>query len=169
MSKAMAIDVPRKPGLIISLEEGKLELNHTMMEEAFGSKDQGFVDGLISQVIQMSLVAGKVDPIRLDFIGGALMELRPRNGMEAILAAQIISNHLLAMSFSRLTMAETTMERAEKLEVMTTKFFRTTTTQMEALHKLRNGGKQEVKVEHVHVYEGGQAIVGNVEKGGGGA
>jgi hypothetical protein len=160
--------VAKKPGLILSCQDGHLSLNHSLMEEAFGSKDHGFVNGLMGQIVQMSNVEGKMDPIVLDFIGGALLELKPRNGMEGILVAQIISNHLLAMKFSRLTMVEKAMERAEKLEVMTTKFMRTTTTQMEALHKLRNGGKQKVKVEHVHVYEGGQAIVGNVGKGGGG-
>jgi hypothetical protein len=37
---------------------------------------------------------------------------------------------------------------------------------MEALRKHRNGGNQKVVVEHVHVHNGGQAIVGNVSHGG---
>ena len=37
-------------------------------------------------------------------------------------------------------------------------------TQVEALAKLRRGGTQKVRVEHVHVYPGGQAIVGNVNQ-----
>jgi hypothetical protein len=41
--------------------------------------------------------------------------------------------------------------------------------QMEALTKLRRGGEQTVRVEHVHVHNGGQAIVGNVNHPGGGA
>ena len=35
-------------------------------------------------------------------------------------------------------------------------------TQVEAL-RLRNGGSQTVRVEHVHVNEGGQAVIGNVK------
>jgi hypothetical protein len=35
-------------------------------------------------------------------------------------------------------------------------------TQVEALRRLRNGGSQVVRVEHVHVNEGGQAVIGNV-------
>jgi hypothetical protein len=35
-------------------------------------------------------------------------------------------------------------------------------TQVEALRRLRNGGSQIVRVEHVHVNEGGQAVIGNV-------
>ena len=34
--------------------------------------------------------------------------------------------------------------------------------QIEALAKLKRGGEQTVRVEHVHVYPGGQAIVGAV-------
>ena len=37
------------------------------------------------------------------------------------------------------------------------------TAQTEALAKLRRGGEQVVRVEHVHVHPGGQAIVGNVK------
>ena len=35
-------------------------------------------------------------------------------------------------------------------------------TQVEALRRLRNGGSQTLRVEHVHVNEGGQALIGNV-------
>ena len=35
-------------------------------------------------------------------------------------------------------------------------------TQVEALRRLKNGGSQFVRVEHVHVNDGGQAIIGNV-------
>ena len=35
-------------------------------------------------------------------------------------------------------------------------------TQVEALRRLRHGGSQTLRVEHVHVNEGGQALIGNV-------
>jgi hypothetical protein len=41
-------------------------------------------------------------------------------------------------------------------------------TQVEALRRLRNGGSQTVRVEHVYVNEGGQAIIGNVQRDVGG-
>ena len=46
------------------------------------------------------------------------------------------------------------------------RLLRATTAQMEALAKLKRGGEQTVRVEHVHVHAGGQAIVGNVNGGG---
>ena len=43
------------------------------------------------------------------------------------------------------------------------KLLRAYATQVEALRRLRNGGSQFVRVEHVHVNEGGQAVIGNVK------
>jgi hypothetical protein len=43
------------------------------------------------------------------------------------------------------------------------KLLRTYTAQLEALQRYRGKGQQKVMVEHVHVHQGGQAIVGNVE------
>ena len=37
-------------------------------------------------------------------------------------------------------------------------------TQVEVLRRLRHGGHQVVRVEHVHVNDGGQAVIGNVKK-----
>ena len=44
------------------------------------------------------------------------------------------------------------------------KLLRAYALQVEALRRLRNGGSQFVRVEHVHVHEGGQAIVGNIRQ-----
>jgi hypothetical protein len=42
------------------------------------------------------------------------------------------------------------------------KLTRTFASQVEALKRYRSGGEQKMTVQHVHVAEGGQAIVGNV-------
>jgi hypothetical protein len=36
------------------------------------------------------------------------------------------------------------------------------TMQLEAYRRLRHGGDQYVRVEHVHINEGAQAVIGNV-------
>ena len=35
--------------------------------------------------------------------------------------------------------------------------------QMEVLQRLRHGGQQHVRIEHVHANDGGQALIGNVK------
>jgi hypothetical protein len=60
-------------------------------------------------------------------------------------------------------------ERSEQLEASSNfavKLLRTYTAQVDSLVKLRRGGEQTVRVEHVHVYPGGQAIVGSVTPAG---
>jgi hypothetical protein len=37
-------------------------------------------------------------------------------------------------------------------------------TQVEALRRLRNGGSQFVRVEHVHLNDSAQAIIGNLKR-----
>ena len=37
-------------------------------------------------------------------------------------------------------------------------------TQVEVLRRLRSGGQQFMRIEHVHVNDGGQAVIGNVKK-----
>jgi hypothetical protein len=37
-------------------------------------------------------------------------------------------------------------------------------TQVEVLRRLRSSGQQFMRVEHVHVNDGGQAVIGNVKK-----
>ena len=49
------------------------------------------------------------------------------------------------------------------------KLSRTYATLLETLNRHRGKGQQKVTVEHVHVHEGGQAIVGNVESRGEGS
>jgi hypothetical protein len=48
------------------------------------------------------------------------------------------------------------------------KLSRTYVALLDALNRHRGKGQQKVTVEHVHVHQGGQAIVGNVEATGGG-
>jgi hypothetical protein len=44
------------------------------------------------------------------------------------------------------------------------KLLRAYCTQIETLRRLRGSGNQSIRVEHVHVHEGGQAIVGAVNQ-----
>ena len=70
--------------------------------------------------------------------------------------------------YRRAMIGEQTFEgRRENLN-QANKLSRTYATLLEALNRHRGKGQQKVTVEHVHVHEGGQAIVGNVESPGGG-
>jgi hypothetical protein len=55
-----------------------------------------------------------------------------------------------------------TLAQQDSAALTLSRLQRAFTTQMDALSNIRRGGRQKVVVEHVHVYPGGQAIVGNV-------
>jgi hypothetical protein len=98
-----------------------------------------------------------------------LSGIQPKDEIEGMLAVQMIGVHNVAMAtLARFMISEQTFEGKQANVNQATKMLRTFTTQMEALKKYRTGGQQKVTVEHVHVNEGGQAIVGNVNQGGGG-
>ena len=63
---------------------------------------------------------------------------------------------------------EQTFEGCQENLNQANKLSRTYAALVESLNRHRGKGQQKVTVEHVHVHEGGQAIVGNVEGQGGG-
>jgi len=72
------------------------------------------------------------------------------------------ATHSLAMDMLGRTRRAGTPEQMQAHGALATKLLRTFTAQTEALAKVKRGGEQTVRVEHVHVYPGGQAIVGAV-------
>jgi hypothetical protein len=73
----------------------------------------------------------------------------------------------MTASGSRPIENQTLQGRQENLN-QANKLSRTHAMLLETLNRHRGKGQQKVTVEHVHVHEGGQAIVGNVETQGGG-
>jgi hypothetical protein len=97
-----------------------------------------------------------------------LAEIEPRTGLEGMLAIQMVAVHHLAIEMlGRAARQNATVEAVNSAINRATKLSRTFVAQMEALDKHRNKGKQKMTVEHIHVNQGGQAIIGSVGEGGG--
>ncbi|MDD3493136.1 MAG: hypothetical protein PHZ19_06555 [Candidatus Thermoplasmatota archaeon] len=99
---------------------------------------------------------------------GALAEIAPQDGLEGLLASQMVACHNLSLYLLRKAVKTQYREQLEAYLNQANKLMRTFTAQVEALKKYRSKGEQKVTVEHVHVNEGGQAIVGTVNQGRGG-
>ena len=77
--------------------------------------------------------------------------------------------HNATMTAARRLAHVDTLAQQDGASNMLNKLARTFTAQVEALKKYRSTGEQSIRVQHVTVNDGGQAIVaGNVEAGGGG-
>ena len=100
----------------------------------------------------------------------AMIGIEPRDELEGMLAGQLLACHNASMEcYRRGMIGEQSFEgRRENLN-QAGKLSRTYATLLEALNRHRGKGQQKVTVEHVHVHSGGQAIVGNVERTGGGS
>jgi hypothetical protein len=99
----------------------------------------------------------------------ALIGINPRDELEGMIAAQLVACHNASMECYRRAMhREQTFEGRKEELSQANRLSRTYSTLVESLNRHRGKGSQKVTVEHVHVHEGGQAIVGNVESRGGG-
>jgi hypothetical protein len=88
----------------------------------------------------------------------------PRDELEGALAVQMACTHAAAMSvLARLGGGHGTERRVIALGSAAARLLRAYSGQVEIFRRLRHGGQQLVRVEHVHVHDGGQAIIGNVK------
>ena len=98
-----------------------------------------------------------------------LVELRPQNSLERLLLAQLISCDKAASQCLSIGFNETNNPEAKRKYLgLGVQFQNVLIRQVEAISKLRSGGNQVVRVEHVHVEAGAQALIGNLTRGGGG-
>ena len=102
-----------------------------------------------------------------DMAAAMLVEVQPRDAIEAMLISQMTATHVAMTSISQ-KMADTSggHQVREALERSVTRLSRTYIAQMDALKKHRAKAQQTVRVERVNVESGGKAIVGDVSHGG---
>jgi len=145
-----------------------------LMKRAFGTEDHALQERLFEQVGSSVPDFAGHDKKWLDQVVAALQGIHPQDTLEGMLAVQMVSIHNLAMeSMRRAAIPEQSDVALEAYINRATKLMRTFAAQTEALGRHRGKGEQKMTVEHVHVYKGGQAIVGqvgpqkNVRKAGG--
>ena len=132
--------------------------------DAFGTSSRAFANREISRLLESLRATGQRHAPQ-DDVNAALAAVdgtRPENEMAAMLAGQMAVTHALAMDMLSRTKRAEFIDEMHAYGALATKLLRTYTMQTEALAKLKRGGEQTVRVEHVHVYPGGQAIVGAV-------
>lgn len=163
--KLKAEDIPR----FEHQEDGTVSVaikDESTLSGVFGSSSLGFADALLSHCGNVS--GGKLTMADDKNHAVAIVaEIAPQDGIEAMLATQMAAVHIATMRHSRLMAGTETIAQLDVHEKVFNKLNRTFVAQMEALRKHRHGGEQKMTVEHVTVQDGGQAIVGNVAKGGG--
>jgi len=139
---------------------------------ASGTPDPLLQNLLLGQAGNSAGSVGKPDKTQVELWndGAAMMNaIAPKTPLEGMLATQMVATHSLALQLVGRANWNEDSELRMKYASLAAKLMQTFTAQIEALHRLRGiGTKQLVRVEHVHVEAGGQAIVGLVKGAGGG-
>jgi hypothetical protein len=134
------------------------------LKRAFGTASSAFVNASLTQLIAAArLPCSGISEVAVNaslaFIEGA----KPRDEVECALVMQMACTHTAAMAvLGTLGGAHGSNRNVAVKASAAARLLRAYVAQVEVLRRLRNGGSQLVRVEHVHVNEGGQAIVGNV-------
>jgi hypothetical protein len=140
-----------------------------VIQSISGSDDFDFCITLLTQVVNAQWRPDSAELTQqVEATRAAMMGMKPRDALEGMLIGQLIAIHNAAMECCRRAMipGQTFEGRREALN-QANKLSRTYALLTEALDRHRGKGQQHIRVEHVNVHAGGQAIVGAVTPGGG--
>jgi len=141
------------------------------LNKALGTTSSDFVNASLLQIQAAARSPfGTISEIHINAALAIIEAASPKDEIEAALAVQMACTHTAAMAvLAKLDSGFGTERRIAAIGSTAARLMRAYATQVEVLRRLRNGGQQFVRVEHVHVNEGGQAVIGNVRTRGDGA
>src|SRR3954466_11121133 len=122
---------------------------------AFGTTSTDLAERLMMQIVTATHIQPPGTPVSAETLNAALAAvtgIAPQDEAEAMLAAQMVSVHWLAMTMlKRAALDQPSFEIYDSIVNRATKLLRTFTTQMEALKRYRSAGEQRVVVQHQYV------------------
>jgi hypothetical protein len=135
------------------------------LNAALGTLSPDFVR---SSLLQLQAAArspyGTVSELAINAALAMIEAAAPRDEIEAALAVQMACTHTAAMAVLANIDRLGTERRIAAFGSTAARLMKVFTMQVEVLRRLRHGGHQFVRVEHVHVNDGGRAIIGNIKK-----
>lgn len=151
-----------------TIEPDKVESALVLLTDLLATGDDTFSHGILIQLANAAQQGAELTTTDLNVMISTVAAIRPREPTEALLASQMAAVHSLTMlAARRLRRSETILQQDSASNILN-KLARTFAVQVETLKRYRSTGEQNIRVQHVTVHEGGQAIVGNVKTGGGG-
>jgi hypothetical protein len=138
------------------------ELGDQLMANALGVVDRDAMHGILRQLVKASVNRQAPDEINLAFMISMVNSIKPRDSVEAMLVAQMVSVHVMAMRCAYSLANTKDIARQDSAARAFGRLARTLTAQIEALNRHRSRGEPAITVQNVSVQDGGKAIVGNV-------
>ena len=136
------------------------------LKTALGTTSDDFVNATLVQIQNASrLPGGGISETSVNAVLAFIEGAQPRNEVEAALAIQMACTHAVIMCLlADLGGAFGGSRNTAMMTTATARLMKAFAAQAETLRRLRNGGSQTVRVEHVHINEGANAVIGNVSK-----
>jgi hypothetical protein len=80
-----------------SIDHPDHELGEQLMANALGVTDREAMHGIIRQLVKASVSGESPDEVNLSFMISMVKSIKPRDSIEAMLVAQMVSVHVMAM------------------------------------------------------------------------
>jgi hypothetical protein len=133
------------------------------LNQALGTVSSDFVN---VSLLQLQAAArspyGTISETAMNAALAMIVAVAPKDEIEAALAVQMSCTHAASMAIlGKLDSGFGTERRIATFASAAARLMRAFAMHVEVLRRLRNGGHQLVRVEHVHVNDGGQAVIGN--------
>ncbi|MFG3597732.1 hypothetical protein [Bradyrhizobium sp. RDI18] len=145
-----------------SIDHPDPELGEQLMANALGAADRESMDGILRQLVRASVTGGSPDEVNVSFMISMVNSIRPRDSVEAMLVAQMVSVHVMAMRCAHHLANADDLAQHDSAARALGRLARTFPAQIEALNRYRSHGEPAITVQNVSVGDGGKAIVGNV-------
>jgi hypothetical protein len=145
-----------------SIDHPDSELGERLMAEALGVADRDAMHGILKQLVKASAKGERLDAVNLGFMISMIKSIKPRDSVDAMLVAQMVSVHVMAMRCAYQFANADDIARQDSAARALGRLARTFPAQIEALNRHRNTGEPAITVQNVRVGDGGNAIVGNV-------
>jgi hypothetical protein len=143
---------------------GESDIWWQRLNKALGTTSSDFVNASLFQIQAAARSPwGGVSELSMNAALAMIEAAAPKDEIEGALAIQLAITHTTAMAvLAKLDAAFVTERRVAAFGSAAARLLRAFANQVEVLRRLRQGGHQYVRVEHVHVGGGGQAVIGNV-------
>jgi hypothetical protein len=145
-----------------SIDHPDPELGEQLMADALGVADRDAMHGILRQLVKASVKDERPDEVNLGFMISMVKSIKPRDSVEAMLVAQMVCVHVMAMRCAHHLANAEDIAQQDSAGRALGRLARTFPAQIEALNRYRNNGEPAITVQNVSVQDGGKAIVGNV-------
>ena len=149
--------------------DGQSKIWWARLKGALGTSSSDFVNASLFQLQRAAqLPCSGISELAMNAALAMIEAAAPQNEIEGALAVQMACTHTAAISvLARFGGSGGTELRVAALASAAARLLRAYSGHVETLRRLRHGSDQYVRVEHVHVNEGGQTVIGNIRTQGG--